>query len=417
MINKRIPIIAVLAFTTTFMVGCKKNEAVKKEDTVTQTQTTEKEKIVIQHVEKVTFKDLTELKNFSKKNTSDFGKFLSSNNIDNTISTDGSIAINKNMTYEKYTKEFNQLAYTHIENNFKNGTGYLKTGIKFNFHLEETLNTQNNFAKAIFTIVNTHNPAITEEDFNNQLISATSDKTNISDYQFDLGINGMSLNIYTKPDINEREFVLSVRQELEFPSPEEMIKEYKTVKEFKEYSDKLSINITDKIAALNEKLKNAYVGKCDSIEVELNSTEINVSSSFAQKFGIKYNAKNIDSIPNELIDGLYETIETVITKEKLSKIISKDDLKAYLKSLEIYSGLHTTGSPIDETGEIISPNSLPIFDGIIDLSIGFENVIKNNKNESEETSNDKNKNNINKYNTYIEMVINIPVKAEGITSL
>ena len=418
MINKRIPVIAMLAFTTTFAVGCKKKEVVQ-EDTTTQTQTPAKEETVtVQHIEKASFKDLAELKNFSKKNTSDFGKFLSANKIDNIVSNDGTIAVNKNMTYEKYTKYFNQLAYTHIETNFEDGTGYLKTGIKLNFHLEEALSTQNNFAKTIFTIVNKHNPGITEESFNNQLNSATSDASNTSDYQFDLGINGMSLNVYTKPDANERELVLSVRQELEFPKSEEMIKEYKTVKEFKEDSQKLSTDMTDKIEALNKTLKNAYVGKCDSIEVKLNSININDSTSFAQSAEIEYIANKIESLPDELITGLYDSIETIISKEKLSKIISKDDLKAYLKSLEVYSGLHTTGSLIDETGEAINPNSLPFFNGIVDLSIGFENANDSNNTEtSEETTKDENANTVNKYNTYIKLTVNIPVKAEGITSL
>lgn len=418
MMNKRIPVVAILAFTSAFAVGCSKKETPKEEVTETETQKVVKEeKVVVQHIEKISFKDFTELKKFSKKNTSDFGKFLSANKIDNTVSSDGTIAINKNMTYEKYTKNFNQLAYTHIQTNFENGTGYLKTGIKFNFHLEETLSTQNNFAKAIFTIVNKHNPKITEEDFNAQLKSATSDPTNTSDYQFDLGINGMSLNVYTKTDINERELVLSVRQEIEFPQVEEIIKEYKTVKEFKEDSEKLSVSVSDKIVALNETLKNAYVGKCDSIKVELKSIEANDSSSFAQSAELEYKAEKIDSIPDELVNGLYETIESIISKEILSKIISSDDLKAYLKSLEVYTGLHTSGSLIDETGEAINPNSLPIFNGIIDLSIGLEHSESDNKETSEESTKDENSNNIKKYNQYIKLKVNIPVKAEGITSL
>ena len=411
MINKRIPAIALVAFATTFAVGCNKKEETPKEEVQ---QTVKEEKVKIINIEKASFKDLTELRNFSKTATSDFGKFLSSNKIDNVVSQDGSIAINKNMTYEKYTKEFNQLAYTHISTNFENGTGYLKTGLKLNFHMEETLNVDNTFAKAIFKIISKYNPGITEEAFNEELKSATSDPTNTSDYQFDLNIEGITLNIYSKPDMNEKELTLSIRQELEFPKTEELIKEYKTVKEFKDDSVKLSEDLAKKIEALNETLKNAYVGKSKEIEVKLKSIESNESSSFSQSVELEYNAKEIESIPDELLNGLYETIESLISKEKLSKIISSDDLKSYLKSLEVYSGLHTIGTLIDETGEAIQPNSLPFFDGIVELSVGFT---PSEKKDSEENTEDKNNSKIKKYDNFIKLKIVVPVKAEGITSL
>lgn len=413
MINKRIPAIALLAFATTFTVGCGKKEKEEAPKTEVQ-QPAKEEKIEIINIKKASFKDLTELRNFSKTATSNFGKFLSTSRIDNVVSQDGSIAVNKNMTYEKYTKDFNQLAYTHIATNFEDGTGYLKTGLKINFHMEETLSTENTFAKAIFKIINKHNPGITEEAFNEELKSATSDPTSTSDHQFNLKIEGMTLNVYSKPDTNERELTLSIRQELEFPKAEELVKEYKTVKEFKEDSAKLSADLTNKINALNETLKNAYVGKSKDIELDLNSIESNDTTAFSQSMELKYNATEIESIPDELLNCLYESIESLVSKEKLSKIISPDDLKAYLKSLEVYSGLKTTGTLIDETGEAIKPNSLPFPNGIIELSVGFTpSQIK----DSEETADDKNSTTIKKYNNFIELKIVVPVKAEGIKSL
>ena len=410
--NKRISTIALLAMATTFSVGCSKKEEKPKEvaPEIKEEKETVKE-VQILNIEKATFKDLNELRNFSKKSTSDFSKFLTSNKIDNVTAQDGSIAINKNMTYEKYTKNFNQLAYTQVINNYDEGIGYLESGVKLNFHMEETLSTSNNFAKAIFKIVNKHNPNITEEVFNEELNKATSDPTSTVDHSFNLDIEGMSLNVLSKPDVNERELVLSIRQELEFPKAEEFIKEYKTVKEFKEDSAKLSEDITKKISLLNDTLKNAYVGKADSINVNVNSTEWNETTSFNQTLELEYNGKGIDTIPDSLVTGIYEAIESIMSKEKLSKIISADDLKAYLKSLEIYSGLHTTGSLIDETGEAIQVNSLPFLNGIFELNVGFEPV------QSKESESDENSTSIKKYNNYIKVKVNIPVKAEGITSL
>ena len=158
-------------------------------------------------------------------------------------------------------------------------------------------------------------------------------------------------------------------------------------------------------------MKNSYIGKCDSIDIKVNSFESNETTSFAQSVDIEYNAKGIETIADEAVNGLYECIESLITKEKLSKIISADDLKSYLKSLEVYSGLHTSGSIIDETGEAIQANSLPFLDGIIELSVGFEPVVSN------EINTDENSTIIKKYNNYIRLKLNIPIKAEGIDSL
>lgn len=409
--KRNIPTLALLAFASTFAVGCSKKEDAPKETAPEIKEEVKEEIVQIINVEKASFNNISELRNFSKKSTSEFSKFLSSNNIANVLATDGSIVTNKNMTYEKYTKNFNQLAYAQITTNYDDGVGYLKSGIKINFHMEETMSTSNNFAKAIFTIVNKHNPNITEEQFNEELKKATSDSTLHTDYSFDLGITGMSLNVYSKPDINERELVLSIRQELEFPKAEEFLKEYKTVKEFKDDSVKLVEDINKKVSLANETLKNAYVGKADSVELKVNSVESNESTAFSQSLDIEYNAKSIDTIPDEAINAIYDCIESLMTKEKLSKIISADDLKAYLKSLEIYSGLHTTGSLIDETGEAIQINSLPLLNGIIELSVGFEPV------ESQEIEADENSTSINKYNNYIKVKVSIPIQAEGIKSL
>ena len=408
----KIPTLALIAFATTLSVGCSKKEEKPQEVAPEVKEDVKEEKeIAVTNIEKASFANISELRNFSKKSTSDFSKFLTNNKIENVLSSDGSLVTIKNMTYEKYTKDFNQLAYTHISTNYNDGTGYLKSGIKLNFHLQEQIDTTNNFAKAIFTIVNKHNPNITEEQFNENLKNATSDSTVHTDYSFDLGVSGMSLNIYTKPDKNERELVLSIRQELEFPKSEEFLKEYKTVKEFKDDSAKLSEDIKSKVSKINETLKNSYIGKCDSIDIKVNSFESNETTSFAQSVDIEYNAKGIETIADEAVNGLYECIESLITKEKLSKIISADDLKSYLKSLEVYSGLHTSGSIIDETGEAIQANSLPFLDGIIELSVGFEPVVSN------EINTDENSTIIKKYNNYIRLKLNIPIKAEGIDSL
>lgn len=409
--KRNIPTLVLLTFATSFAVGCSKKESPQETAPEIKEEAKQEESVQIINIEKVSFKDLNELRNFSKKSTSGFSKFLSSNKIENILAADGSIVTNKNMTYEKYTKNFNQLAYTQVITNYNDGVGYLKSGIKINFHMEETMSTSNNFAKAIFTIVNKHNPNITEEVFNEELKKATSDPTSISDYSFDLGITGMSLNVYSKPDINERELTLNIRQELEFPKADEFLKEYKTVKEFKDDSAKLIEDINKKVSAINETLKNSYVGKAESVEIKANSIESNETTSFSQSFELEYNAKSIDIIPDEVVNGIYECIEMLMTKDKLSKIISADDLKAYLKSLEIYSGLHTTGALIDETGEAIQTNSLPFLDGIIELSIGFEPVI------SEENETDENSSSTKKYNNYIKVKVNIPVQAEGIKSL
>ena len=403
--------LALLTFASAFTVGCSKKEEVSQEVVPEVKEETKEEVSNITNIEKASFKSISELRSYSKKVTSEFSKFLTSNKIENVVAEDSSIVANKKMTYEKYTKNFNQLAYTQVTTNYNDGVGYLKTGIKLNFHMEETMSTSNNFAKAIFKIVSKYNSNITEEQFNEELKIATSDPTLHSDYSFDLGVEGVSLNIYSKPDVNERELVLSIRQELEFPKAEDFLKEYKTVKEFKDDSIKLIEDINKKVFLTNEALINSYVGKAESVEIKVNSVESNETTSFAQSFDIEYNAKGIDSIPDELVNCIYESIESLMTKEKLSKIISTDDLKAYLKSLEMYSGLHTTGSLIDETGEVIQPNSLPLLDGIIELSVGFEPV------QSQETELDENSASIKKYNNYIKIKVNVPVKAEGVKSL
>ena len=115
-----------------------------------------------------------------------------------------------------------------------------------------------------------------------------------------------------------------------------------------------------------------------------------------------------------MLNSLYELIEDIITKEKLSKILTLDEFKSYVKGLEIYAGAHTTGSIIDELGDAIEPNKLP-FLSEVGLSISYTpSQIEENKNDVEE---DKNKNSINVYDSTIKLIVSIPVKAEGITSL
>ena len=196
----KIPTLALIAFATTLSVGCSKKEEKPQEVAPEVKEDVKEEKeIAVTNIEKASFANISELRNFSKKSTSDFSKFLTNNKIENVLSSDGSLVTIKNMTYEKYTKDFNQLAYTHISTNYNDGTGYLKSGIKLNFHLQEQIDTTNNFAKAIFTIVNKHNPNITEEQFNENLKNATSDSTVHTDYSFE------SCSVLDMPEYGMRE--------------------------------------------------------------------------------------------------------------------------------------------------------------------------------------------------------------------
>ena len=444
MINKKIPVVALVALTTSLSVGCSKKT--ETQENTSNIENTNKENVVsTKHIQKSTFKDLGELKTFSKNVTSEFSEFLAKNSIENIVSPDGTLTVNTKMSYEKYTKNYSQLAYTKVETDFNTGTGYLKSGIKVNFHIDETLTLENNFAKAIFTIVNAYNPVITEKQFAEELINATSNSSSTSDYQFNLGINGITLNMRTN-DNNERELALSIRQEIEFPKATELIKEYKTVKEFKEDSEKLPLKMEEKVGQLNEKLNTLYGGSSDSINLTLNSIDSNTSDDFGQSLEVEYNAENINFLPKELLNGLYEIVEEMISKEKLSKIITLDEFKAYFESLYVYSGVKTSDTLMDENGEPIVINSLPLFDGIIDLSVNLKHHTKeeskedntesttedsnessieenanskdeNSKNEENNTSNNNPSNKQDKYDMYIKINLNIPVMAEGVDKI
>jgi hypothetical protein len=417
MLKRKIPFVVLVALSSMTLAGCKKEEV--KEDAVESVEEAIEEAVTenVSNLEKVSFKTLDELKAYAKQSSSDFSAFLTANKIENVLASDGTIAINKNMTYEKYTKEYNQLAYINISPNYENGTGYLKSGVKVNFHSEETLTSENNFAKVIFNIINSLNPEYTEEMFNAELEEATN-STMISDYQFrNLGIGGnISLNVYNKPDKNERELVLSIRQELEFPELEKMSKEYKTVQEFKNDSEKIKLELESNTKNVQEVLSNSYLGKCKNVNVNLKSFNSNESSEFGQSLEISYSASEIENFPDEALNYLYESLELVLTKENLSKYVTLDDFKNYIKSLEIYAGLKTSGSVIDETGVTIEPVSLPvvgdIYGQVLEISAGITKVASANADEE-----DKNANEIVKYNQSINIKAKINVTAEGISKL
>ena len=416
MFKKKISILAFLILASSLSVACGKKDETKEDTTIEKTENKEElsEESKKLSIDKKSFKDLAELKSFSKTKIKEFENVLKSNKIDYVSSLDDSLIINKNMTYEKYTKEFNQLAYTQISKNYENGTGYLKTGLKLNIHMQEQVSVENNFIKAMLDVVKIYNPNINEETFNEEVKKATESADDVSDKDITTGVEGITIKVYSKPDVNEREIVLSIRQELEFPIIEALIKEYKTVQEFKDDSVKLEESINQKVDRVNEVLKNSYIGKYKEIDVKINQFNANYTSTFNQSLDIEYKGVGITGLQDEMLVSLYELIEDVITKEKLSKILTLDEFKSYVKGLEIYAGAHTTGSIIDELGDAIEPNKLP-FLSEVELSISYTpSKIEEKKDEVEE---DKNKDSIKVYDSKISLIVSIPVKAEGITSL
>lgn len=413
MLNKKISLMALIVLSASLTVACGKKEEPKQEPVIEKVE--QKEEVVKElAIEKVKFKDLAELKSFSKVQMKNFENILKSNRIDFVSAPDGTLVINKNMSYEKYTKEFNQLAYSHISKDFETGAGYLKTGIKLNIHMQEQVSLDNNFVKAMFDIVKLYNPNINEENFNNEIKTATGNPNSMSDSDITTDVKGITIKVYSNPDTNEREIVLSLRQDLEIPKSNHLLKQYKTVQEFKDDSVTLKESTEGKIARLNEVLKNTYINKYKDLEIALVSYNPNYSQ-FAQSMEIEYTGAQITGLQDEFLAGIYEIIEDVFTKEQVAKIISADDFKAYFKSLEVYAGAFTTGSVIDEMGEAINPNKLP-FLSEVELSMSFK--LSNSKNSTgEEFIEDKNEDAIKLYDTKINLKLNIPVKAEGITSL
>lgn len=413
--NKKLWAISFLILTSSLTIACEKKGVEKEDITIENIQDSEENKKIEElSIDKKIFKDYAELKSFSKSQMNLFENILKSNKIEYVSTSDNSLVINKNRTYEKYTKEFNQLAYSNIVKDFESGTGYLKTGLKLNVHLEEQVSLEHNFIKAMLNIVKTYNPNIDEEKFDNEIKLATQNPENLTDVDISTGVKGLVIKVYSRPDINEREIVLSIRQELEIPKSEELLKEYKTVQEFKNDSDKIEQATNEKIARLNEILKNSYIGKYKDLEVSLIKFEADYGSKFSQSAEVQYKGTEITSIQDELLDGLYEIIENILSKEKVSKILTSDEFKAYVKSLEVYAGAHTTGSIVDELGETIEPSKLP-FISEVELSISFSSAVP--KESSSKENIDKNTNVINTYNSIINLKVGIPIKAEGITSL
>lgn len=415
MFKYKISTVALLILASSLSVACSNKEGVKENTSIEKT--TKEETVEVPKslsIDKVSFKNLQELNSFSKTKIKEFENILKSNKIDYVSASDNSLIINKSMTYEKYTKEFNQLAYTQISKNYEDGSGYLKTGLKLNIHIQEQVSIENNFIKAMFDVIKLYNPNISEKEFNEEIKNATSSSDDISDKDITTGVDGITIKVYSKPDVNEREIILSIRQQLEMPKLEELVKEYKTVQEFKDDSIKLELLINQKVEKLNEVLKNSYIGKYKEIGVSVKKFSTDYSS-FSQSLDVEYKATEITGLQEEMLTGLYELIENVIGKENISKILTVDEFKAYVKSLEIYAGAHTTGSVIDELGDVIEPNKLP-FISEVGLSISYTPSVINNKG-SIEIEEDKNKDLINIYDSIINLVITIPVKAEGITSL
>lgn len=410
--NKRISILMFLALTSSLLVACNKgdnnsnNEVVNLENTQEENNDSNKKDLVL---DKQSFKTIADVNSFAKTKTKEFENILKANKIDYILANDNSLIINKDMTYEKYTKEFSQLAYTQISTDYESRLGYLKTGLKLNIHLQESISTDNNFINAMFDVVKIYNPKINKDTFNEEIKKATSDPNDITDKDITTGVDGVTIKIYSKTDSNEREIVLSVRQELELPELNSLLKEYKTVKEFKEDSDKLYTSINNDIDTLNTTLLNSYIGKYSDLNLKLSKFDAGYSSDFYQSATVSYNGVGINGLQDEMLEGLYSVIENVLTKEKLSKIISVNDFKAYMKSLELYSGTYTDGILVDELGYLIEANSLPF---LSEVSLNMSYTISKNI-----VADDENSVNMNSYDSNIELFVHIPVKAEGVTSL
>lgn len=418
MFKKKISVVAFLILASSLSVACEKKEEIKNDTTIEKTENKQElnEENKNLSIDKLSFKNLSELKSFSKTKTKEFENILKSNKIDYVSASDNSLVVNKNMTYEKYTKEFNQLAYTQVVTDYENGTGYLKTGLKLNVHMQEQVSTENKFVKAMFDVVKIYNPNINEETFNEEIKKSTASVDDITDKDITTGVEGIVIKVYSKTDINEREIVLSIRQELEFPSVETLTKEYKTVQEFKDDSVKLQDSLVQKVNRINDILKNSYIGKYKDINVKINEFNTVYTPKFNQTLDIEYNATSITGLQDELLSGLYELIEDIMTKEKLSKVVTLDEFKSYVKSLEIYAGAHTTGSLVDELGDAIEPNQLP-FLSEVQLSISYTPSQLEKNDNIENTETDKNANVINVYDSMIKLIVSMPIKAEGIDSL
>ena len=421
MFKNKITLLSFLVISSSLMVACGKTEDVKEDTKVGSVENAKKEEINTVEVTPISaeiIKSSSDLKSFSKAKIKEFENILKSNKIDCISTEDSSLVINKNMSYEKYTKEFSQLAYRQVYTNYENGTGYLKTGIKINIHLQEQASTENNFVKAMFDIVKLHNPNITEESFNEEIKNATSSSENISDKDITTGVDGLIIKVYSKPDINEREIVLSIRQELEIPKSENLLKEYKTVQEFKDDSEKLNTIISEKIENVNEVLKNSYIGKFKEVNFSTKGLVVDTASSFNQSIEVEYKGTEINDIQDEVLVAFYEIIESIITKEKLSKIVTLDEFKSYIKSLKVYSGEGINGVIIDELGDYIQPSRLPLVNELgINMSYVESSIKEESKKENAEESKSEGKVDINKYDAYIKITVSIPVKAEGITNL
>lgn len=409
---KRISLSACILGSSFIIVGCEKEEPAPLVQQLTEEKEVSKDII---NFDTLSFKDLQELKSTMKSQSKEFGRFLDKHMIENIVAPDGSITVNKNMSYEKYTKQYNQLAYYKITPNYEDGTGYINVGMKLNVHMEDILSTDSSMVKAMFEIIKQYNPDITEKKFNSQLKEVSGSKASLADKELNFDIKGLSLNVYSRADRNERELVLSIRQAFNFPVVEGLEKEYDTVKEFKEDSQVLQEELISNIQKANENLNKLYVGKYDLIDLKVSDLDFNTSSQFSQSISLNYNARKGDLLSEELISALYEALESIVTKPILSKTINASDFEEYVKSLEIYNGLHTTGSLIDERGMVIEPNKLPFVSEQISLQCGFSLV--NNTNDESIIEQDDNASEIKKYDSSILFKINIPVKAEGVKSL
>lgn len=410
--------IAFLILASSLGVGCSKKAEIKDNNSGELLQEkVEESKNKTLSLTKKDFKDINELKAFSKDKIKEFENILISNKIDYIESYESDLIINRNMTYEKYTKEFNQLAYTQISKNYSSGSGYLKTGLKLNIHLQEQISIENNFIKSMFDVIKLYNPDIEEKDFNEDIKNATSKSDDTSEKDINTGVEGITLKVYSDTSTNERTIVLSVRQELGIPQTVDLQKEYKTVKEFKEDSEKLNNSIEQKIDRINEVLKNSYIGKYKDVEIKLNNFSASYEKSFNQSFDIEYKGTRITGLQDEMLLGLYELIESVAGKDSLSKTITADEFKSYVKGLTIYTGVHTTGTIIDELGDAILPNSLPFSPENLSLSISYVSSVDKENKEENSLEEDKNSNSINVYDAVIKLAVNVPIKAEGVTGL
>ncbi|MGL5694043.1 MAG: hypothetical protein ACRCXA_08190 [Peptostreptococcaceae bacterium] len=279
---------------------------------------------------------------FYDESGSKIEKLLSENNIESIVSSNKSLIVSKQHSYEKFGKMYKQLFVHNIEVDFIEGVGSYNLAIDKKMHIDDSVTVEDPYIKVMYELYKSFYPNTSEAEFIEQLNNIIN---KAKDTGYTTSMIEVESNINIDATINDAtmRLTLDIEKELEVEKVSPITKEYATISEFegaqkeilKKYTD-MDLTNYDNWSYYDEwSGVPGFYGKLGESGVKNRYTveySANKDSDFKEEIEFSlYNYMDKKSPKNEYSTDLYLENDTL-------KINDTD--KAYIKKgVEKFSGI------------------------------------------------------------------------------